>query len=130
VNTTSHDESGVIAKLILQRYRSRRLPATFLEFRFRGGFSAAVAIFDFFHHRLDARVSAKIPVEDLCHASGQLGASFFSPRQRLMLVFFRKESGGFAAADRLTRLSEMVNDFVSTLVINDLCFDAAKKSQN
>ena len=46
-----------------------------------------------------------------------------------MLVFFRKESGGFAAADRLTRLSEMGKDFVSTLVINDLCFDAAKKSK-
>jgi hypothetical protein len=44
-------------------------------------------------------------------------ASFFSPRQRQMLVFFRKESGGFAAADRLTRLGEMAKGFIILITL-------------
>jgi hypothetical protein len=42
-------------------------------------------------------------------------ASFFSPRQRRMLVFFRKESGGFAAADRLGQLGEMIKAFINAV---------------
>ena len=31
--------------------------------------------------------------------------------------FFRNESGGFAAADRLTRLSEMAKDFINAVEV-------------
>jgi hypothetical protein len=47
-----------------------------------------------------------------------MGGIIFSPRQRRILVFFRKESGGFAATAKLTRLSEMSKDFINAVELN------------
>ena len=52
-------------------------------------------------------------------SSGQFGCVIFFRRHRGgWFVLCRKESGGFPAADRLTRLGEMIKDFINVVELS------------